>query len=61
MTEPQWDELTPDAKLALWHEALDLLARSPNQAVVPRLRDEMERHPETIPSFVRVAKDGEAA
>jgi hypothetical protein len=51
-----WDELTRDAQAALWLEAQRLLAQAPNQAVVPLLRAEMERHPETIPSWVRAAR-----
>ncbi len=56
----QWSELTPEAKKALAVEALDLLAKAPNQAVVPVLIDQMMKHPEIIPSFVEGLRENVA-
>lgn len=51
----RWSDLTAAARITLVQEALDVLRQLPDQDKAAVLWDAMQRHPETIPSFVHAA------
>lgn len=53
----KWDSLTLQAQAALRDEAERLLARAPNQGVVPMIRTAMEKNPASIPAFIESFKE----